>query len=902
MRIAIPLLALSLLLAAPLAGQDVPEARPGSVVTLTLRPPADLVTARDSQGRLTLAYAVETAGGIQSISRTAGTFEWEREDVVGFPLTVRLPDRAEAGVLEVAIVAFETEDARVGSVSARVSVEAVRSLDLQLVAGGEAARSGEEVAFRYILSNRGNSADSVTLAIETNLGERPEAVPPAVWLAPFEERSAEFRLVVPPDLRAGSEGYVRLTARVAGVAVSDHAMYVVLPARGLFPDLVQIPTTVFLGSTITSFEGASRTEPVVAVAGNGKLGRRTDLLFNFRYMPRGGSVYAFRGLLSGPRLFVGLEHPSWGAGVGDLDVRTSDLLGFQLQGRGLQARWRARGLSVRGMAARPTGLDGSTVDGHVAAAEIGYDAGRAAASILASSAVRADPPGAPGSSVRAALARVQGSRGNHWLGIDAGPMDVQNRRTGETETGPSLDARYAYRGSRADVDVRFRRLPDLASDPRLPPSEFRTTGTVRFRRELSLMASVYDEAAPRSLLLDGTRVRGSRAGVRWGVRAWAVGLTGELRRVRGIVDDSRRTLRLDATLRAGAFALDGALGLGTSRVGPDAELAELYRIGGAWLGERGMATFHVTLSDDILQPRSTMLDAYGLYRLSRFVELYASATTYAVIESEGFAPRSISDGLTVQTGARLRVSHNRYVYSGIERFSTGTSDGRWRFSIGIQQGIPLPLPMRRPPAASGIVFEDLDGDGRRGADEPGLDGVMLQMGFERTVSLPGGHFEFRDSEPEAIRVDLRSLGPGFVPVPDFKVPPNGRVEIGVYRAGALRVTLFLDANDDGVWDASELPAAALSVSLTRDGQPWRLRTGADGSVSLSSMAPGTYSIEVDGRSLPARARAPDPRLVEVRGGETSDVRIPIPLRQINFSRFESASSSCMEGWVPCDDE
>jgi hypothetical protein len=677
----------------------------------------------------------------------------------------------------------------------------------------------------------------------------------------------------------------------------------VLPERGLFPDLVHIPTTVFLGSTLTSFEGASQTEPVVAMTGKGSLGRDTELLFNYRYMPRGGSVYAFRGLLSGPRLLIGLERPHWGTAAGDLNIRTSDLLGFQLQGSGLQASWRARGLSVKGMAARPTGLDGATLDGHVAAAEIGVAAGPTRGALIATSSKRSDALGTPESSVQAALARIQTTTGGHWFGIDAGPMQVSNRRTAETETGPSVDARYVFRGPRTDVDLRFRKLPDLLSDPRLPPSEMRAVGTVRPSRALSASGTVYDEAVPQSLQFAGTRARGARAGLRWGESTWAVGLTGDFREVKGVVDETRRLARVDATLRAGDFTFDGSLGLGTTQIGAEAELAELFRIGGSWIAERGMVTFHVTMSDDILQPASTLLDAYGVYRLNEVVELYGAATTFVVLQSEGFAPTSISDGLTVQTGARFRLSPNRFIYTGVERFAAGGSgDARWRLSVGIQQGLPLPLPLRRPAAASGVVFEDLNGNGRRDLDEPGLDGVMLRMGFERTVSRPDGSFEFRDAEPGAIEVDRRSLGDDFVPVSEFRVPPSGATEIGLYRAGGLRITAFLDANADGVCDGNELPASAISISLTRHDDPWVLQTGPDGVVSLSSLSPGMYVIRVDSQTLPQRALPAEIQSVEIRGGETTEVHVPIPMRQISFSQFGEISSACTAGTLTCDDD
>jgi hypothetical protein len=453
------------------------------------------------------------------------------------------------------------------------------------------------------------------------------------------------------------------------------------------------------------------------------------------------------------------------------------------------------------------------------------------------------------------------------------------------------------------VDLRFRELPDLLSDPRLPPSELRAVGTVRPARTLSVSGTVYDEAVPQSLQFAGTRARGARTGLRWGERTWAVGLTGDFRTVRGVVDETRRLGRLDATLRAGDFTFDGAVGLGTSRVGAQMELAELYRVGGSWLAERGMVTFHVTMSDDILQPTSTLLDAYGTYRVSRVVELYGAATTFVILESEGFAPTSISDGLTIQTGARLRLSPNQFLYTGIERFSAGgAGDARWRLSAGIQQGLPLPLPLRRPPAASGIVFEDLDGDGRRGRDEPGLDGVMLRMGFERTVSLPGGRFEFRDAAPGAIEVDPRSLGEDFVRVSDFRTSADGATEIGLYRAGSLRVAAFLDANADGAWDSNELPANGISISISRNEEPWILTTGPEGSVSLSSLAPGTYVIEVDRQTLPSRALPASVESVEVRGGQAAEVQIAIPMRQISFTQFGDVARDCSDQPAPCDDD
>jgi len=99
-----------------------------------------------------------------------------------------------------------------------------------------------------------------------------------------------------------------------------------------------------------------------------------------------------------------------------------------------------------------------------------------------------------------------------------------------------------------------------------------------------------------------------------------------------------------------------------------------------------------------------------------------------------------------------------------------------------------------------------------------------------------------------------------------------------------------------------LPAAAVSLAVTRDDQPWVIKTGADGSVSLSSLAPGTYVIRVESESLPSRALQVEIQSAEVRGGEATEVYIPVPMRQVNFSQFGDVTAPCGTGTVSCDDD
>jgi hypothetical protein len=178
------------------------------------------------------------------------------------------------------------------------------------------------------------------------------------------------------------------------------------------------------------------------------------------------------------------------------------------------------------------------------------------------------------------------------------------------------------------------------------------------------------------------------------------------------------------------------------------------------------------------------------------------------------------------------------------------------------------------------------------------------MGFERVVSRPGGRFEFRSPDLSTVGVDTRSLGPDYLPMPDMTVPADRYLEICVTRSADLRVSAFLDSNGSGTWDAGELAADGLQIVMRRQSdEAWELETGADGSVSLGAVRPGSFVISVVGESLPRRAFMPDLQTVLIKGGEGADVRLAIPMRQISFSQFgDTGACTADDQTVLCDDD
>ncbi len=890
-------LSLALLVPAEALAQDV-EAAPGDVVTAPVPVPEELLDSSEP----VISFAVEAPGAVAVVSPRAGTFTWEAGDPLLLPVTVRVPETVRAGRLYGLNVTFAVAGRDSRTVRVPIVVRAAHVVTVDLAVTADLVERGGTATFRYTVSNRGNSADSVRLQLLAAGAGPPSGLPEKIWLEPFETREGEFSLSVPSAAPVGKSEYVRLTAHGTDTQGADFTTFIIGAEQGLFPNLVQVPTTIFLGSTLSTNGTVTETQPVLAVTGGGTVARDTDVLFSYRLHPEGSVGYAFRGLFAAPGAFVAIRRPSWEAAAGDLNPRISPLLGYSHQARGVNGTWRAGPLSLNAIGGRPLAQNGGVSDGHVAAVELGYRLGFTQTAVLLSSTERSSP-GVAESSVQAALFRLDGGIDDHAFGVDAGPMRIEDRGTGEVEQGPSLAARYAYRNQGRSLDLRALMLPKLAADPRLPTSQVRASGALPIRGTLTFRGSAFSEEAARTSFLEGSRVVGGEVGLRKGFADWSLSLSAVGREVTGRTDGANRNLRLDASTYVGELRLDGTIAVGHSRLDDVSEFFQRYRVGASWRDSRASFNANLTYSDDLLQPASLLVDVSGAYWLSSRVELFGVLTSFHDHILDGVPLRTLTDDLTVRLGSAVNVGGSLKVYAGIERLpSGGVLEGEWRFSAGVQQGVPLPLPVRRPAVVSGLIYEDVDGNGLRGPEDVLLDGATLRMGFERAVSRPGGRFEFRTADPATVSVDTRGLGPDYLPMSDLPVPTDRYMEIAVTRSSDLRVTAFLDENGNGTWDAGELAADGLQVVIRREvEEAWELTTGVDGSVVLGAVRPGSFVVSIVAESLPRRALLPEFLTIDVRGGEEAQAEIAIPIRQISFSQFGEGATVCASGSV-CDDD
>ena len=157
---------------------------------------------------------------------------------------------------------------------------------------------------------------------------------------------------------------------------------------------------------------------------------------------------------------------------------------------------------------------------------------------------------------------------------------------------------------------------------------------------------------------------------------------------------------------------------------------------------------------------------------------------------------------------------------------------------------------RRVGTVSGIVFDDINGNGRLDDGETGISGVLVHMtngGIYSTTTALDGTYVFNDVTPGAITIwEIDPAG-------YFSLTPNaltvfvasGGSASAIFAdqpAGTVGGTVFVDLNGNGTQDTSERGIGGVTVSLVNSGTQTATTTALDGTYAFTNVAPGTYVV------------------------------------------------------------
>lgn len=185
----------------------------------------------------------------------------------------------------------------------------------------------------------------------------------------------------------------------------------------------------------------------------------------------------------------------------------------------------------------------------------------------------------------------------------------------------------------------------------------------------------------------------------------------------------------------------------------------------------------------------------------------------------------------------------------------------WNLSLGFTYEFgdalprePLLAPLRQQ-AMAAFAFEDLDGDGRRGANEPALPGVRICVDRDRCgLTDAAGNWTARDLEdgPHRVQADAAGVEGATATTEAEQVASAGgytlrTVQFGFRRAGEIRVRAFIDLNGNGVRDAGEYDLDQGAAHVTGPGLDTVVPLGRGRAAFHST---GAFNVSLEVMSLP----------------------------------------------------
>ncbi|HUP18883.1 MAG TPA: hypothetical protein VM778_02895 [Gemmatimonadota bacterium] len=857
------------LAATPADAQEPPRIEPGSVATVVpaIEPPAGFDRALAVRHRFAPAEGVRLLGPAQGETRAPA------RGPLRVPLAVWIDPMQTAGPLVAGTLEIEWPDGSRESRAVRIDVAARRVLRLE-VDPPDATPANATLEVRARVANQGNAADTVRLTIEPD-GTWPGADAAPVTLAPGESAEVILKLRVPSRARPGETR--RIAIHAAGVESRESARVIALVGRPRGPaGLASVPATIFLGTAGTMSDGARR--PVVAIEARGGLGPRTDVALSLRDADAAGTAAAFRRYAGGSEIRLEIGRPRWRAVFGETSAHALPLAGGVMSGRGVRVNARRGRMSAEILAARPSVAGTFPRDGHEWLAQAGLDTSWGEIEAVFSDAERTFGMDRSGPRIRAAGLRwALPYHDIHSLTAEAGLVRLEDGE-GTVRSGPSAAARYAYRAPGTALSLHARTVP--GSVPGAGGGDALAAGASRrlFGRT-SLTGSAHWGRLPTIDGASADAYRGGSLGLRYAKRDVRLEIGAQARATdgtdAGVAATERRSVTASAFLPAGPARLDLRAEAGTTRIdGVESDAIALHaRL--PWSGARGYAAIGASWYRD--GGRDGILLAHADGQL-RFDAVDLTGAIYL---------RDTGDGARTEGWGSVawRATGSTALVVGAERRDALPGGDPWSFSVGIRQSFGLLLPFRPDDAVSGFVFEDTDGDGRRGTGERGLPGVRLRLGALEATTDGSGRFTF----PEAprgggrLRVDVTSLDDRSLAAPELSTE-GGPVEIPIVRSASIEIRPFHDLNGDGVRDPAE-PAIASHVTL-RDARGRRLdvETDARGRARFHGVLPGSWAVSVvveAGTDLRASETALE---IEAAAGETVEVDVPLPgmKREIRF--------------------
>lgn len=860
---------------------------PRSLVTFSVALPAELEDAEIVQ------YSVELLGNTEVLGRLDGSLSGAgRRQVL---LTLRVPSDARVGLLDVADVHFRTADGRTLIVPIILRVPAVRVIRLIAPPMFQQLRQGDRLEVTYRVQNLGNAAERVKLVVDPPAGWVLRSARSAtVAVEPFGTQDVTFRVAV-PVVADGGEYLVGSTALRAGdgdstVLATASARLQVEPREITAPGLEFRP---FVAAAAT--RGAQGMATGFSVSG--PIADSTSLFLTV--MPistqNGGAGLGLAGIgATGVPVQASITGRGWTTNLGSTSSSISDLTGMYVVGVGGQAAYNRDGREARLLVAKPFGGE-DRGGSHLGA---GYwwrsGIGRVGGSV---SNLREVEGSVTMRDLTAVGADWQSSEWKSWV-FDAGVA----MRSSFGESGVGVRGQAMRETARDYLRLRYAHAPGGGRAFANGTNTFDAEASRDFTDRLSISGNVFatqDESpaigesrnhtasiAQQFRLNEVTVLRAQV--MTWSFRTQPpgalVGAFGSSQTMFGVgAGYPLAGWTMTTDVRAGLLSRESELFSGATdrqRVGQqELELSASRGIFGA--AQLALGSTFTSTGAGLGVPQHAR---NGFISLGGLHLPIGAERSIALFSRVGYSSSELQRSLvSSMISATTRLPGGFDLVASVERnpfFRDAQGRAQWIAALRLSTSTTVFVPQRLQRVA-GVVFEDLNGNGKRDAGERGVPGVVLRQAGVKLVTEADGVYRAPANVRGRLQVDPLGLPAGFVASPRATRELAEVRDIPLVQTGTLKVRLALAADADGRVPQVQLSRASVWL-VDAEGMEWVGRVAEDDVVHFENVPVGRYNFRFDFSRLSEQLRAEEGVLVEVAAATERDVTVTLRGRNVRL--------------------
>jgi len=840
-----------------------------------------------------IRFTVKLTSGLEVLGQLSG---YVQRDGSGAPrplfLSVRVPSDATVGPADVADVEFVADNGTTLIVPVSIRVLAVQGAKLTGVAEMDSLALGDRISLTYRVQNTGNVPEQFMVMLRAPQGwaGRPDSLR-TVFVPPYGTAEIAVALRVPPFLGAGSYALEVRLRRTGGDTATVAYLRTGLRVREAAAEREGLTFEPFVALTATG-NGAGLGSGLT-IAGPVAPGVRFRASMT-PTAPRGGQesfALAAVGAMRMP-LQATLDAQNWSLGLGNTVAGFSDLTGVNASGQGVSGTLRRDGREYSAVVAAPAGGRGTTGRIIGGAASTVNDVGRI---------------GVSASWLEEASALSFGTRQLTSIGTDweSRPLGTASVSAGialrDFGLGARLggQARVTHETERDRLDVRFLHAPGGSQGFAIAQDQIQVDARRQLTERVLLDVSggvtkdansVFTEIASRNYSMAsrfqytertaiGARVSSQRVEAASG----PIGFGGFGAEQRGLA------LTVNSALREWRVG-------GETSVNTVIRRTELFS-GGSNAVSAGQAHVSVSAGRSLVELGGISFGA-GFSRTGAGVGVPAATTTAFArwadfpivarrqvwrLESEAnvFMQSTDQARLGIRTGISTNWRNGIALNASLERNPfVRDQQGRTGWIAGIKLSVSTAVRVSERLEAKGVVYRDLNANGRQDAGEPGVPGVALRFDNVRITTGRDGMYRLPASLRGRLRVDAASLPSGVVAHPRLALDSLERRDIPLVPTGNRTLALQLESDPDGRIPDVDLTKAEVWLR-DAEGFEWVARGVGNGRFAFEHVPVGTYSLRLSFERLSEPVRA-DEVTVEILEGNAPEITVPVRGRTVRI--------------------